>query len=94
MDKVLKNPSKNLHPVTCAREGMVTLRELGIIDTDAIKNSLRQGFEKALGVISCEGTLIESEIELAAVLQEKYLLNDWTYKMDNKRAMREKKIIN
>ncbi|MDO8728087.1 MAG: biotin/lipoate A/B protein ligase family protein [Candidatus Methanoperedens sp.] len=90
MDKVLKNPTKNLHPVTCAKEGMVTLRELGIIDLDAVKNSLRRGFEKALGVSSYEDMLTESESELAAVLQEKYLLNEWTYKMDNKRAMREK----
>jgi lipoate-protein ligase A len=90
MDKVLKNPTKNLRPVTFAREGMITLRELGIIDIDAVKNSLRQGFENALGVSSCEGTLTESETELAAVLLEKYLLNEWTYKMDHKRAMRKK----
>ena len=93
MDKVLKNPMKNLHPVACAREGMVTLHELGIIDMDEVKNSLRQGFENALGVSSCEGTLTESENKLASDLLEKYLLNDWTYKMDNKRAMREKKSI-
>jgi lipoate-protein ligase A len=92
MDKVLKNPMKNLRPVASAREGMVTLRELGIIDMDAVKNSLRQGFEKALGVSTCEGKLTESENELAAVLLEKYVLNDWTYKMDNKRTMRKKNI--
>ena len=89
MDKVLKNPTKNLHPVTFAREGMITLHELGIIDMDEVKNSLMQGFENALGVSSCEGTLTESETEQAAVLLKKYLLNEWTYKMDNKRAMRK-----
>jgi lipoate-protein ligase A len=89
MDMVLKNPTKNLRPVASAREGMVTLRELGIIDMDAVKNSLRQGFENALGVSSCEGKLTENENEQAAVLLEKYVLNDWTYKMDNKRALRK-----
>jgi lipoate-protein ligase A len=93
MDKVLKNPTKNLRPVASAREGMVTLRELGIIDIDAVKNSLREGLENALGVSSCEGKLTESENELAAFLLEKYLLNDWTYKMDNKRAMRKRNYI-
>jgi lipoate-protein ligase A len=94
MDKVLKNPTKNLRPVDCAREGMVTLRELGIIDMDAVKNSLRQGFEKALGVCSYEGKLTESENELAAVILEKYLQDEWTYKMDNKRAMRKRNSTN
>jgi lipoate-protein ligase A len=94
MDKVLKNPTKNLRPVASAREGMVTLRELGIIDMDAVKNSLRQGFENALGVSSYQGKLTESENELAAILLEKYVLNDWIYKMDNKRAMRKKNSIN
>lgn len=93
MDKALKNPTKNLHHVASAREGMITLRELGIIDMDAVKNSLRQGFENALGVSTCEGTLTESENEQAAVLLEKYVLNDWIYKMDNKRTMRGKKIL-
>lgn len=94
MDKVLKNPTKNLRPVAFAREGMVTLRELGIIDMDAVKDSLRQGFEKALGVSSFEGKLTESETELAGILLEKYVLNDWIYKMDNKRAMRKRKSTN
>jgi len=94
MDKVLKNPTKNLHPVASAREGMITLRELGIIDIDAIKNSLRQGFENALVISSYQGKLTESENKLAAVLLEKYVRNDWIYKMDNKRAMRKKKSIN
>ena len=94
MDKVLKNPTKNLHPVSSAREGMVTLRELGIIDMDAVKKSLRQGFESALGVTSSEGTLTEGENELATVLLKKYVLHEWTYKMDDKRAMRKRRSIN
>ncbi len=93
MDKVLKNPTKNLRPVASARDGMVTLRELGIIDMDTVKISLRQGFENALGVSSCEGKLTESEKKLAAVLLDKYNRNDWTYKMDNKRAMRKRNSI-
>jgi len=93
MDKVLKNPTKNLRPVASARDGMVTLRELGIIDMDTVKISLRQGFENALGISSCEGKLTESEKKLAAVLLDKYNRNDWTYKMDNKRAMRKRNSI-
>jgi lipoate-protein ligase A len=94
MDKVLKTPTKNLYPVASAREGMVTLRELGIIDIDVIKNSLRQGFENALGISSFQGKLTESENELAADLLEKYVRNDWIYKMDNKRAMRKRNSLN
>jgi len=94
MDNVLKNPTKNLRPVTFAREGMVTLRELGIIDMDSVKNSLRQGFAKALGASTWEGTLTESENELAALLLEKYLQDEWTYKMDNKRSMRKRNSTN
>jgi lipoate-protein ligase A len=93
MDKVLKNPTKNLHTVVSARDGMVTLRELGIIDMAAIKNSLRQGFENALGISSCQGKLKESENELASLLLRKYVRNDWIYKMDSKRSMRKRNSI-
>jgi lipoate-protein ligase A len=92
MDRVLKNPTKNLHPVASARDGMITLREMGITDAEAVKKALKEGFEDALGITSCDGELTGSENELAAVLLEKYLRNDWIYKMDNKRAMRKKKI--
>ncbi|GFO98103.1 lipoate-protein ligase A [groundwater metagenome] len=91
MDRVLKNPTKNLRPVASAREGMITLRQMGITDMDTVKKALKQGFEDALGINSCEGELTESENELAAVLLDKYARNDWIYKMDNKRAMRKKK---
>ncbi|MDP3103994.1 MAG: biotin/lipoate A/B protein ligase family protein [Candidatus Methanoperedens sp.] len=91
MDKVLKNPTKNLRPVASAREGMITLRQIGITDIDTVKKALKQGFEKALGINSFEGELTVSEIELATVLLDKYTLNDWIYKMDNKRALRKKK---
>lgn len=91
MDKVLKNPTKNLRPVASAREGMITLRQMGITDIDTVKKALKQGFENALEINSFEGELTVSEIELATVLLEKYTLNDWIYKMDNKRAMRKKR---
>ncbi|SNQ61263.1 lipoate--protein ligase family protein [Candidatus Methanoperedens nitratireducens] len=90
MDKVLKNPTKNLRPVDSAREGMITLKDMGITDIGDIKNSLRQGFERALGIGSRDGTLAKSEIEMADQLLEKYLQNDWIYKMDIKRTLRKK----
>ncbi len=91
MDKVLKNPTKNLRPVNSAREGMITLKDMGIMDIRYVKNSLRQGFEKALGISTKDGVLAKSEIEMADQLLEKYLQNDWIYKMDIKRALRKKR---
>ncbi len=92
MDRVLQNPTKNLFPVASARDGMITLRQMGITDIDTVKKALKEGFEEALGINSNDGELTGSENDLAAVLLKKYLRNDWIYKMDNKRAMRKKKI--
>jgi len=89
MDKVLKNPTKNLRPVAHAREGMTTLKEMGIADIEAVKQALRQGFEKALGISSRNGTLTLSEAETANRLLDKYLQHDWIYRMDIKRALRK-----
>lgn len=89
MDKVLKNPTKNLHPVAHAKEGMITLKEMGISDLDAVKNTLRQGFEKALGISSQDGSLTLREADTANQLLDKYRRHDWTYRMDIKRAMRK-----
>ncbi len=90
MDKVLKNPTKNLRPVAHAREGMITLKEMGITDIKYVRRALRQGFENALGISSQEGILTESEAGTAHQLLEKYLKHDWTYRMDIKRALRKK----
>lgn len=90
MDRVLKNPTKNLRPVAHAREGMITLAEMGITDIEAVKRELRQGFEQALEKKSLDGSLTASEIEMANLLLERYLHHDWAYKMDIKRALRKK----
>ncbi len=90
MDKVLKNPTNNLRPVAHARDGMITLKEMGITDIKYVRKALRQGFEKALGISSQEGMLTESEAGTANQLLEKYLKHDWTYRMDIKRALRKK----
>ncbi len=90
MDKVLKNPIKNLRPVAHARDGMITLKEMGITDIKYVRRALRYGFEKALGISSQEGILTESEACTANQLLEKYLKHDWTYRMDIKRALRKK----
>jgi lipoate-protein ligase A len=92
MDKALKNPTKNLRPVNSAREGMITLKDIGITDIEYVKKALRQGFEKALGISTRDGGLEKSEIEMANQLLEKYLQNDWIYKMDIKRALRKKRV--
>jgi lipoate-protein ligase A len=89
MDKVLKNPTKNLRPVAHARDGMITLKKMGITDIKYVRRALRQGFEKALGISSQEGMLTESEAGTANQLLEKYLQHDWTYRMDIKRALRK-----
>ena len=93
MDKVLKNPTKNLHPVSSAREGMITLKDMDITDIKYVKNSLRQGFEKALGIGLREGMLTESEVDTADRLLDKYRQKDWTYKMDIKRKLRKKRFL-
>jgi lipoate-protein ligase A len=90
MDKVLKNPTKNLRSVEHAREGMITLKEIGITNMDVIKSSLKNGFEKALGINSQEGMLTGSEIEMANLEMERYLRYEWLYKMDIKRTLRKK----
>lgn len=91
MDKALKNPTKNLRPVNSAGEGMITLKDMGITDIGYVKKTLRQGFEKALGIGSKDGILAKSEVEMADQLLEKYLQNDWIYKMDIKRTLRKKR---
>ncbi len=90
MDKVLKNPTKNLRPVASAREGMITLKGMGITDIKYVKKVLKLGFERSLGIKSHEGVLTGSEIEAANQLLQKYRQHDWIYKMDIKRALRKK----
>jgi lipoate-protein ligase A len=89
MDKVLKNPTKNLRPVASAKDGMITLKEMGTTDIDYVKRALRQGFEKALGISSNDGMLASSEAKMANQLLDKYYKHDWTYRMDIKRALRK-----
>lgn len=89
MEKVLKNPAKNLTTAT-ARDGMITLREMGISDLEIVKKALRKGFEKALGIKSKNGMLTGSELATANQLLDKYLQRDWTYRMDIKCALRKK----
>lgn len=91
MDKVLKNPTKNLRPVGCAKDGMITLKEMGVKDIEAVKNALRQGFENALGISSKDGVLSKSEAKMAEQLMDKYMQKDWTYRMDIKRTLRQKR---
>ncbi len=93
MDKVLKNPTKNLRPVACSRDGMITLRELGINDINVVKKALRQGFEKVLGVSSFDGRLTGSEQVLAERLSDKYRQKEWTHRMDIKRMHRKDRVI-
>lgn len=89
MDRVLKNPTKNLYPVATAREGMITLKDIGLKDIELAKKSLREGFETALGITTYEGRLTENEINISNQLLEKYLSHDWTYRMDIKRELRK-----
>lgn len=91
MDKVLKNPTKNLRPVASAKEGMITLKEMGTTDIEYVKRALRQGFEKALGISSKAGVLSKSEAKMAEQLMDKYTQKDWTYRMDIKRTLRQKR---
>jgi len=90
MDKVLKNPTKNLLPVSSAREGMITLKDMGITDIEHAKKALRVGFENALGISLKEGVMAENEMNLANRLLERYTQREWIYKMDIKRAIRKK----
>ncbi len=89
MDRVLKNPTKNLRPVAHAKDGMITLKEMGITDIGIVKNALRQGFEKALGISSQDGTLTLREADTANQLLDKYHRHDWIYRMDIKRTLRK-----
>jgi len=88
MDKVLINPTKNLYPVNHAREGMITLKDIGITDLGFVRKTLRSGFESALGIRTEDGVLTGDEIQMANGLLGKYQNHEWTYKMDIKRAMR------
>jgi lipoate-protein ligase A len=89
MDNVLRNPTKNLSPVNSAREGMITLKDLGVTDIEFVKKTLRSGFESALGITTREGVLTKDELQMTDRLLGKYLDHEWTYKMDIKRAMRK-----
>lgn len=91
MDRVLKNPTKNLaEDVTCARDGMITLSELIGYDSDIeyVKNVLKRGFETALGMTARRGALTKSEIELAKHLSKRHKSRDWIYRLDEKRRKR------
>ncbi len=94
MDKVLKNPTKNLRPVAHAKDGMITLKEMGITNMYIVKKVLRQGFEQALGITSEEGELTSREAWTANQLLDKYLRHEWTYRMDIKRTLRKKRTAN
>ena len=89
MDKVLKNPTKNLYHVNFAREGMITLKDLCVSEIGFVKKTLLSGFESALGITTREGVLTKVEIRMTDRLLEKYHDHEWTYKMDIKRAMRK-----
>ncbi|MBC2694333.1 MAG: lipoate--protein ligase family protein [Desulfobacteraceae bacterium] len=92
MDRVLKNPIKNLSEgVERARDGMITLSELldgAGYDIDHVKGALKCGFENALGVEARSSVLTGEEIELAQRLSEKHRSRDWIYRMDDKRRRR------
>lgn len=88
MDRALKNPTKNLYPVNTAREGMITLKDMGIMDIDLVKKALKEGFETALGIGTYPGLLTENEINTADQLLGKYQDHNWTYRMDIKRSKR------
>src|SRR3990172_6299817 len=65
MDEIIKNPTKNLYPVAAAREGMTTLKDIGITDIDFVKQALRRGFETALGITTYEDVPAENELNTA-----------------------------
>ena len=92
MDRVLKNPTKNLaEGVERARDGMITLPELldgAGYDIDHVKWALKCGFEDALGVEARRSVLTGEEIELAQRLSEKHRSREWVYRMDDKRRRR------
>jgi len=89
MDKVLKNPTKNLYLVNSARDGMITLKDLDVTDIKFVKKTLRSGFESTLGIAAEDGALTKDELQMADRLLEKYHDYEWTYKMDIKRALRK-----
>ena len=92
MDRVLKNPTKNLTSgVQHARDGMITLKDLLNGENyyiDHVKKILKSGFEIVLGVETKNGVLTKSEIELSNSLVERHRRNEWIYRMDNKRRKR------
>ncbi len=96
MDRVLKNPTKNLaEGVKRARDGMITLSELldgAGYDIDYVKGVLKRGFEDALGVKARRGVLTGEEIELAQRLSEKHRSREWIYRMDDKRRRRRARV--
>ena len=92
MDRVLKNPTKNLASgVQHAWDGMITLKDLlngEGYDLNHVKNTLKNGFEDALGVESKKGVLTKSEIEISDRLVERHRKHEWIYRMDDKRRKR------
>ncbi len=97
MDRVLKNPTKNLaEGVQNARDGMITLSELlggADYDIDNVKSAMKKGFEDALGIESQRGVLTDSEIEVAERLSEKHRSRDWIYRLDDKRRRRKNRKV-
>ncbi len=92
MDRVLKNPTKNLaEGVQNARDGMVTFSELldgTDYDIEHVKSAMKKGFEDALGIKSRRGVLTDSETEVAEQLSDKHRSRDWIYRLDDKRRKR------
>lgn len=92
MDRVLKDPTKNLTAGVChARDGMITLSDLlgqHGYDICGVSEALKRGFEDALGVTAVCGVLTDPEDQLASRLVERHRSRDWIYRMDEKRRRR------
>lgn len=56
-------------------------REMGSVDRERVTQAMIDGFAEALGIVLVPMELKDSELELAAQLQEeRYESHDWTYK--------------
>ncbi|RLG45142.1 MAG: lipoate--protein ligase family protein [Thermoproteota archaeon] len=50
------------------------------VDKDEVIESLKRGFEKALGITLEKGELTEEEIKLAKKLERKYISKEWNFR--------------
>jgi lipoate-protein ligase A len=83
LEKALKVPAEKLRDkgATSVRDRVTTIkRELGRrIPINVVKNTVRKGYEEALGIMFQDSKLTPEELKIAKELRKKYSSQEWIF---------------